>query len=704
MRHAWRRLAILVAMPKAAAQRAVMVATACVAFASLAATRAGAAPAWLAPVNLSAAGLDTSAANPEVALDAQGNAVAVWERYDGKDKIVQSAVRPAGSGAWQAPVNLSEPGGNARSPMIAVDPQGDAVAVWERTNVEEEKEEEAVVQGAVRPAGSGAWGPPVNLSATGPKHRAANPRVVLDPQGNAVAVWERSSGENYIVQSAIRQSGSTTWQPAVDLSESGPELKSPMVAVDPQGNAVAVWERFNKETKEKIIQSSVRPAGSGAWQAPTDISKTGGSAREPQIALDPQGNAVAVWERDNSEKETLVQGAVRPAGTGIWQTPTDLAKGEGFARSPMVGLDSQGNAVVVWEFLNTTSTEGNVLGAVRPAATGVWQPPIEVSVPGHKAANPQIALDPQGNAVTVWEQEEGPKWIVEAAARPAVSGIWQAPAGISSADLTFPTPQVAVDPQGNVVAVWERPDSEEHRNAQAAAYDAAGPFLNARTIPTTGVAGQPVAFSVSPLDVWSALGATNWSFGDGAGTNGTSVTHSYANVGSYPVTVTGADVLGNTTSASGVIAIAAAPSPPPSPPMLTAASLTNKRFRVARQSTAISAKKPRKAPLGTSFRFTLSAAARLEISITRSAQGLRRGRSCLAPSAKLRRKHAQHCTRTLTVGTLTRSNEPKGTDSIAFSGRIGHRALSPQTYKALLSASNASGRSKPVILTFAVVR
>ena len=130
-------------------------------------------------------------------------------------------------------------------------------------------------------------------------------------------------------------------------------------------------------------------------------------------------------------------------------------------------------------------------------------------------------------------------------------------------------------------------------------------------------------------------------------------------------------------------------------------SLTNKRFRVAKTNTAISAKKT---PLGSTFRFTLSAAAKLQITITSTAAGLRHGHSCLAPTAKLKRAHAKHCTRTLTVGTLTRANEPKGADSVPFSGRIGNQALSPQSYSAVLSASNAGGRSQPVTLSFAIVR
>jgi hypothetical protein len=137
------------------------------------------------------------------------------------------------------------------------------------------------------------------------------------------------------------------------------------------------------------------------------------------------------------------------------------------------------------------------------------------------------------------------------------------------------------------------------------------------------------------------------------------------------------------------------------PPTLTLVSLTNKRFRVAKRPTAIFA---RKAPLGTTFRFTLSAPAKLTIAITRTAPGLRGGHGCLAPTAKLKHEHAKRCTRTLTVGTLTRSSEPKGADRVPFSGRIGRRALRPRAYNAVLSASNAAGRSKPVTLSFIIVR
>jgi hypothetical protein len=164
--------------------------------------------------------------------------------------------------------------------------------------------------------------------------------------------------------------------------------------------------------------------------------------------------------------------------------------------------------------------------------------------------------------------------------------------------------------------------------------------------------------------------------------------------------VTATNPKGHASATSNTLKVAPAIVLPPRP-TLTAARLTNKRFRVSKRATAVSAKM---APLGTSFLFTLSTPSRVQIALSRSARGLRRGKSCLAPSAKLRRKHAKRCTRTLRVGTLTRSSLLPGADRVAFSGRIGKKPLQPGSYKALLTASNSSGLSTPAVLTLVIVR
>src|SRR5437016_8899460 len=98
---------------------------------------ASAAPAWLAPVALTTS---DRTVGPNLAVAATGEAVAVWDRDVGSvcaDQpanpacvhVVEARSRPAGSHAWQAPVEIARPGVGA-APQVAVDPRGDAVAVW----------------------------------------------------------------------------------------------------------------------------------------------------------------------------------------------------------------------------------------------------------------------------------------------------------------------------------------------------------------------------------------------------------------------------------------------------------------------------------------------------------------------------------------------------------------------------------------------
>src|SRR5271170_1556199 len=90
---------------RARAWRAIPVALACSTLALLAAAPADAAAGWSVPVKLSPTG--EQGRNPQAAVDAQGNAVAVWSG-EGETRL-QSATRPALSGIWQGPIELSSP-------------------------------------------------------------------------------------------------------------------------------------------------------------------------------------------------------------------------------------------------------------------------------------------------------------------------------------------------------------------------------------------------------------------------------------------------------------------------------------------------------------------------------------------------------------------------------------------------------------------
>ena len=239
---------------------------------------------WSSPVDLSPAKQD--AGSPRVALDPQGGATVVWEEE--KSGTIQSATRSAG-GSWSAPVNLSAAGEGGYEPRVAVDSQGNATAVWEGYNPDG-----TLIQSATRPTG-GSWSAPVNLSK--PAREVREAQIAVGPQGDATAIWARSNGRDLVVQGAMRPAGGI-WSAPVDISaHHGQGGFYPRLVVDSRGNATAVWKGYDRNRHSQAIQAATRPLG-GGWSQPTDVSNRVTrhiGISEPQIAVDPQGISTVVW-------------------------------------------------------------------------------------------------------------------------------------------------------------------------------------------------------------------------------------------------------------------------------------------------------------------------------------------------------------------------------------------------------------------------
>ncbi|MEA2444958.1 MAG: hypothetical protein QOJ12_2250, partial [Thermoleophilales bacterium] len=138
-------------------------------------------------------------------------------------------------------------------------------------------------------------------------------------------------------------------------------------------------------------------------------------------------------------------------------------------------------------------------------------------------------------------------------------------------------------------------------------------------------------------------------------------------------------------------------------PVLDRVTLSAKRFTVGKAATATAAAaKKKKTPVGTRFSWRLSEAARVTLVIERSTSGRRKGRTCVKPTKKLRK--AKKCTRWLAAGTLTRQSAA-ATTKLAFSGRIGKKALKPGSYRAVVTAVDPAGNvSAKRTLAFRVVK
>jgi hypothetical protein len=137
-------------------------------------------------------------------------------------------------------------------------------------------------------------------------------------------------------------------------------------------------------------------------------------------------------------------------------------------------------------------------------------------------------------------------------------------------------------------------------------------------------------------------------------------------------------------------------------PVITRLRMARRSFAVSRRSTAVIARAAVRPPQGSAFRFTLSERSTVILRIDRLTSGRRVGKRCVAPTRRLRGRRA--CTRFVRAGTLTRTL-PSGRRSIAFSGRIGRRALRVGSYRAVVTAVDAARNvSRARTITFEILR
>lgn len=503
-----------------------------------------AAPTWMPTPDLSAPGADAD--EQQVAIAPDGEAVAVWKRAEGTASIIETASRPPG-GDWSPPTPLTAPGRKAEEPEIAIGPAGEAVAVWEAP-VGFVK----FVEASWRPRG-GEWAPATAISAAG--HSAIEPQVAIDEEGEAVAVWTRA-GENglFVVEASSSRRGGA-WSQSVPLSTSADNNFDPEVAVDPEGEAVAVWTRVLSGSNE-IVEGATRPAG-GSWPAqPTQLSAPTSLSIEPQVAISPEGEAVAIWATLDAGQHHIIESASRLFAHS-WSSPSPVSAPGKSGFEPQIATGPEGEAVAIWEEDDGGAT---IETSSRPVFGNWPQQTTRLSPVGTNSFAPEIAVPADGHAVAIWERErESQNIVIESASRDA-EGLWPQPQG--DATLSVPgrvalAPQIAIDPAGEAVAVWDRHDEAENTIVQGAVLDPVPPRLRSVSIPAGGTVGEPLSFSARPTD-FSAL-TIEWGFGDGAAAEGADATHAYSAPGIYEVALRATDAAGNATSSSAQVRIAAAP-------------------------------------------------------------------------------------------------------------------------------------------------
>jgi hypothetical protein len=560
---------------------------------------------WAPPVDISTGSIDVDV--PRLAVDGGGDAVAVWYQTVGRNDAIMAAIRPGG-GDWSSPVEVAA-GNSDYGPVVGIDSHGDATVVWYQYDGSEDE-----VMTSTRPAGGG-WSAPQRLSTpivTGGD--ADEPTVAVDAAGDTTAVWYQNNGSDEVVMSATRPAGGS-WSAPAQVSTAGYNAYQPRVAIDSAGDATAIWYQYPNGQSKATVAAARLTAGAG-WSAPQQLSSPTFDSSEPQVAVDPAGDATAVWASYIGATD-IVQTSTQLAG-GSWSAAQQLSTSSGDADAPAVAVDGHGTATAVWDIFGGGQF---VVQAASAPRGGGWTSPAAVSAPASDAGQPQIAADAAGDVQATWYRFNGVGEVVETAARPA-GGSWTAAAQLSGSDAY--QPQVGLADNGDAVAIW-----------QLLGGGSAGVIQASASAPATGGGGS------------------GGSGGQGGGTGG----HSGG------------------PGATG-------------PPRLTALRLHPTTFRAA------PAHGHPRAKTGTTISYRDSAPATTTLMVLSVPR-----RSCTPAQV-----HRRQCViRGRLVGSFIHRDRA-GANRFGFSGRIHGHALSPGRYRLVLSPRNRAGVGVARAIEFTVIR
>lgn len=420
--------------------------------------------------------LPGSASEVKVGMDSQGNAIAVWLQEDGTARSVYAARYDVEAKTWSAPELLEQSSENAGFVELAVGPSGRAVAIWQQKDAVEYS-----IFAAVFDEESKAWGAaaPVENANTVARH----PHVAVNAKGEAVAIWAQIQEPNSYMTFARRldadsQSwvGSPTVLPLQTSFEEGPGLgaaEAPRVALDPEGNAVAVWVQpvgnHGSAAGARQILASNYKKESDSWSVAQILQKPGADAGSfPRVAMNSKGEAVVVWRQRMPGSGTNVRfdimgSFLSSSSSSTWESAVNFdANIESHAYHPDVTLSESGVATTVWvEWPYETNPSLVEVFASRLSQTD-QSPSIQLLSAG-AGLLPRVAVSRSVDATVFWKNYVNGKYFPYGAQRKEEAWVdlgnfldekeASLPAGYA---VDFPSdgPEVAISSRGVSVVVW----------------------------------------------------------------------------------------------------------------------------------------------------------------------------------------------------------------------------------------------------------
>ncbi|MBU8871269.1 MAG: hypothetical protein KOO60_10445, partial [Gemmatimonadales bacterium] len=249
----------------------------------------------------------------------------------------------------------------------------------------------------------------VNTYSTG---QQGNASVAMDPDGGFVVAWQSEGQDSGVSWGVYAQRFLADGSPAgseFQVNTTTPSQQAmPQVAMDSTGNFLIVWQGLGSDDNYGIHARRYDYSGSPLASEFLVHEITVAIESAPSIAMDPNGNFIVTWERDDTDGSGKGVYARRFNSSGVSQGAEFLVNTTttNDQENPNIAVDQDGDFVIVWEDLGADGALEGAFGQRYNAAGASQGGEFQINTTtASNQQNPSVGMDPGGNFFVIWDSE-----------------------------------------------------------------------------------------------------------------------------------------------------------------------------------------------------------------------------------------------------------------------------------------------------------
>lgn len=272
----------------------------------------------------------SSPSSPTVAIGSAGHVCSIWHALSGTNDVLFSAKKTISSGGWGTPAGMFAVSAAYRHnyPRVAVDATGNAYAVWFRYALFGSAYGTVDTLASFLPSGSSTWlAIPLGLSERCSQRNPADfyLRLLIDEGNNILAFWTASRyGDTFDVRSALLTYGKT-WSVGGGVTTGELYAWAADAAINSSGGVVGVYTSdAGGTTIIKAAECDIQNELYFYW-GPSNTISQGGQNGYPRVGIGTAGSSIvacAVWVH-NDGTDSVIHAAVGTKNTVL--PPTNLS-------------------------------------------------------------------------------------------------------------------------------------------------------------------------------------------------------------------------------------------------------------------------------------------------------------------------------------------------------------------------------------------